>query len=158
MKNKYQWQGKPVSVKFGYVNQQENVEKPMYWYNFECYTKEDENGNFDDDHFVKSNGNHFALIPAIEVEAQNGYKFLLANHFGIGVSKLLKGGWPNHAHFSLNGEFTEDKAPYHAIKKFDLEGYENHESERRKWQKKTYPDHFEKMEQLRNGFFKKILT
>jgi hypothetical protein len=160
MKNKYQWQGEPVTVRFGYVNQQENLEKPMYWYNFECCTKEEIDGSFRDEHMVKANGKHFALIPAVEVESQSGYKFLLANHFGIAVSKLIKGGWPNHAHFSLDGEFSENKAPYYAFKKFDLAGYENHENERRKWQKKTFPQEFERMEQFRASMrnFSKTLT
>lgn len=152
--NKYQWQGEPVTVKFGYVVQTENSEKPMYWYNFECYNKEELDGSFKDDHFVKDNGKHFCLIPAIEVSTGKSV-FILSNHYGIGVAKLLKGGWPNHAHFSLDGEFTESKAPYFAFKEFDLEGYENHESERRNWQKKTYPLEFERMEQFRNGFLRK---
>jgi|GEM_PF-3125348 hypothetical protein len=152
---KYQWQGDPVSVRFGYVNQQENSEKPLYWYNFECYTKEEIDGSFKDDHFVKSNGNHFSLIPAIEVTTKQGNKFLIANHYGIGVSKLLKGGWPNHTHFSLNGTFEESGARYFAFKSFDLDAFERHESERRNWQKITYPIEFEKMEQFRNSFIKK---
>lgn len=150
MKANYQWQGEPVSVRFGFVNQQENSEKPMYWYNFECYNKEEIDGSFKDDHFVKNNGKHFSLIPAIEVKSQDGYTFILANHYGIGISKLLKGGWPNHTHFSLDGDFNEDNAPYFAFKEFDLEGYEKHESERNKWQKKNYPAEFEKMQRLRN--------
>lgn len=152
MKHKYQWQGEPVKVKFGYVLQEEAVEKPMYRYNFECYTKEEIDGIFKVDHFVQSNGKHFSLIPAIEVESNTGYKFKLANHYGIGITKLLKGGWPNHAHFSLDGSFKESNAHYFAFKKFDLEGYENHESERRSWQKKNYPVEFERMEQLCAGF------
>ena len=148
--NTYQWQGENVSARFGYVIQNENVEKPMCWYNFECYTSEQLDGRFKDNHFVRANGLHFALIPAIEVEAKNGYRFLLSNHYGIGVSKLLKGGWPNHAHFSLSGEFHEDNAPYYAIKEFDLDGYEAHESARRNWQKKNYPVEFERVEMLRS--------
>lgn len=152
---KYQWQGEPVKVKFGYVVQQENSEKPMYWYNFECYNKQELDGSFKDDHFVKDNGKHFSLISAIQVESNAGYKFLLANHYGIGVAKLLKGGWPNHTHFSLDGEFTESKAPYFAFKVFDLDGYEKHESARRNWQRKTYPIEFDRMEQFRKGFINK---
>jgi len=155
MSAKYQWQGEPVTVRFGYVNQHENASKPMYWYNFECYTKEEIDGSFKDDHMVKNNGNHFALIPAVEVTSETGYTFLLANHYGIGVSKLLKGGWPNHAHFSLDGDFSESKARYFAFRKFDLDGYEKHESERRNWQRKNYPIEFARMEQLRNSFIKR---
>ncbi len=151
MKKKYQWQGEPVTVKFGYVLQQENKEKPMYWYNFECHTKEQINGDREIDHMVMNNGSHFSLIPAIKVTTGSDSEFLLANHFGIGVRKLLKGGWPNHAHFSLNGEFKESAAPYFKIASFDLDGYEKHESDRRSWQKKEYPEQFEKLEALRRG-------
>jgi len=154
-KKAYQWQGEPVETRFGYVLQQENKEKPMYWYNFECFNKQKIDDSFEPDHFVRDNGNHFSLISAIEV-TQHGQTFLLANHCGIGVHKLLNGGWPNYAHFSLSGKFEEDPAPYFAIKKFNLEEYESHESERRKWQKKEYPEQFEKMERLRNSFIKRL--
>ncbi len=148
-KMKYQWHGEPVSVRFGYVFQEENTEKPLYWYNFECCNKEDVNVNYDEDHFVARNGNHFALIPAVEVTYGNEKSFLLANHCGIAVHKLTNGGWPGYAHFSLSGKFKEDHAPYYAIKKFDLEAYETYENKRRTWQKKNYPIEFERSEQLR---------
>lgn len=151
MKDQYQWQGEPVNVRFGFVVQYENIDKPIYWYNFECNTKQKLSGEIKVDHMVANDGRHLSLIPAIEVETQSGYKFLLANHFGIGVSKLLKGGWPNHAHFSLDGEFKESKAPYFKFTSFDLEGYEAHESARNTWQKKNYPVEFERIEALRRG-------
>lgn len=150
MKFKYLWQGEPVSVKYGYVVQCENKEKVMFWYNFECNTKQPLNGYREPDHMVMDNGDHFSLIPAIEVTYQD-QTFTLANHYGIGISKLLKGGWPNHAHFSLMGEFKESNEPWFKITSFDLEGYEKHESDRRNWQKKEYPEQFEKMEALRRG-------
>lgn len=151
MKPDYKWQGEPVNVLFGYVVQYENTGKPMYWYNFECLTSEKLNGNREPDHFVMSDGKHVAIIPAIKVISQSGYEFLLANHFGIGVAKLLKGGWPNHCHFSLEGKFEESNEPYNKITSFDLEGYEKHESDRRNWQKKEYPEQFERLEALRRG-------
>lgn len=157
MKPNYQWQGEKVSVRFGYVFQEENVDKTLYWYNFECCNKEKVDGSFEPTHQVGANGLHYALIPAIEVESKTGYKFLLANHYGIGVSKLLKGGWPNHSHFSLDGNFKETRSPLWAIKSFDLEGYEAHESQRRNWQKRTYPEQFERMEILRNSFYNQKL-
>jgi hypothetical protein len=150
MKNNYEWQGKPCDVLFGYVLQEENTEKPLYWYNFECHTKEKPDGSFKPERMCCANGKHFAVIPAVQV-TQDGYSFLLANHYGIGVHKLKNGGWPNYAHFSLNGKFEESSAPYFAFKKFDLEEYERHESERRKWQKKEYPVNFEKLELLRQA-------
>jgi len=144
MKNKYKWQGEPVYVRFGYVNQKENKEKPLYWYNFECYTKEQLDGTFEIDHMVCANGDHFSLIPAIEV-TYNGTPFLLANHYGVGVSKLLKGGWPNHRHFSLDGDFSESNQPYFKFTKFYLEEYEHHENNRTNWQRKNYPVEFERL-------------
>lgn len=146
----YQWQGTPCLVRFGYVTQQENTEKPLYWYNFECNTHEQLDGSFAPEHMVFSNGRHFACIPAIEV-TQGKSIFLLANHYGIGVSKLIKGGWPYHTHFSLDGEFKEDDAPYYAYKEFDLEEYERHESARKDWQRKVYPKEFSDMEKFRES-------
>jgi len=146
----YQWQGTPCEVKFGYVVQSENKEKPLYWYNFECYTSEQLDGTFKHDHFVKDNGDHFALIPAVQV-SQGKSTFILANHYGIAVAKLEKGGWPNHTHFSLDGEFHDSNANYDAIKEFDLEGYEKHESNRRKWQKENHPKEFGDMERFRES-------
>jgi len=34
---KYFWQGKPVKVQFGYCKVQENKERPLWWYNYECF-------------------------------------------------------------------------------------------------------------------------
>jgi hypothetical protein len=148
----YQWQGEPVEVQFGYVTQEENSEKPMYWYNFECYNREKLEGGFKPGRDVFANGKHFACIPALKVTSKNGYSFLLANHYGIGVNKLLKGGWPNMPHYSLDGEFSESILPYFRITKFDEDGYCNHESARKDWQKKEYPEEFERLERFRAGF------
>ena len=150
MKNQYQWQGEPVEVRFGYVYQEENTEKPIFWYNFECNNKEELNGDFKHDHFVANNGNHFALIPAVEVTYGKEKSFLLANHYGIGVHKLINGGWPTYAHFSLSGQFKESAAPYFAIKQFDLLGYEEHESKRNNWQKANFPEEYSRLESLRD--------
>jgi len=150
MKLAYQWRGEPCEVKFGYVIQSENKEKPLYWYNFECYNSKQLDDTFKPDHMVKDNGDHFALIPAVQI-SQGKSTFVLANHYGIGLSKLIKGGWPNHAHFSLDGEFKESNAEYDAIKEFDLDGYERHESARKDWQRKNYPKEFADMENLRNS-------
>lgn len=151
MKSKYQWYGLPVKVKHGFVTQRENTEKPMYWYNFECYNNQMIDGRFEPNHEPDPDGLKHAYIPAIEI-TQGNQTFVIANHCGIGVSKLLKGGWPNHAHFSLDGKFEEAWDWTAKITKFDLEAFEYHESERRKWQKATYPEEFAKMERLRESF------
>lgn len=155
MKSRYQWQGEPVKVKFGYVHQEENEEKPMYWYNFECYNNEELDGSFKENHFVLTNGKKFALIPTIKVMYGDDKSFLLANHFGIGVHKLLKGGWPNCSHFSVDGKFNESDQPYYKITKFNIDEYERYENARRVWQKKNYPTEFERLDQLRKGFLRK---
>ncbi|WP_256013151.1 hypothetical protein [Desertivirga xinjiangensis] len=135
-KANYQWQGEPVSVRFGYAYQEENPEKPLFWYNFECHNEEKLDGSYEDRKSHAINGKYFALIPAVEVTTSTGYKFLLSNHCGIGVNKLLKGGWPNATHFSLTGDFKESEEPYFKFTAFDLDAYEKHESARRTWQKK----------------------
>lgn len=149
--SKYKWQGENVDVVFGYVKQIANIEKPMYWYNFECMNKENSYGDFVPDHMVTIKGENLALIPAINVVHDDG-SFLLANHFGIGVNKLLKGGWPNMPHYSLDGEFNESKERYFKFLSFDEEKYSEYETKRKKWQKKTYPLEFQKMEDLKNAF------
>lgn len=131
----YCWHGEPVEVKFGYCNISENTEKPMYWYNYECRTSS----------VIGS-----ALIPAIYITSKDGQQWVIANHFGIGIYKLLQGGWPNCTHFSLDkNTFKEAKEKYFAIREFDHDAYSEHESARRKWQKREYPEEFEKMESLR---------
>lgn len=140
--NKLQWQGDPVKTKFGYCNVSENKEKNLWWYNFEC----------NEDVILQG----VAAIPAIEVTYGN-QKFCIANHFGIGYHKLIHGGWPNYSHFSLPDDgFVEDHHSEFNIHKFDLEGYEQHEAERRKWQKQQFPEEFEKMERLRVCFENKF--
>lgn len=143
----YQWQGEPVSVKFGYTMVKENKEKPLWWYNFECNVKQ----NIHDEYIPSYGTTGMALIPSIQVSQGNSV-FIIANHFGIGVSKLIKGGWPNHSHFSVNGEFTEDND--FAIYEFDELSYSKHESERNKWQKENYHDEYKKLEDMRNSFKK----
>lgn len=144
--SKYKWQGEPVKIRFGHVHLKENRERPLYWYNFECYIKIDINDNYIDNYGFLGT----CFIPAIEVTCIDGYVFQLANHFGIGVHKLMNGGWPNYAHFSLDGKFEEmDWQMAIEYKKFDEPRYARHEAERRKWQKKNYPVEFEKMEQLK---------
>lgn len=137
-KNQYQWQGEPVKVEFGTCVVEENKDKPMWWYNFEC-------------NLTHPKG--IAVIEAVRVIHETG-SFILANHCGIAVHKLLNGGWPNYAHFSLDGDFKASKSPVYKITEFDLFGYELHEAGRRKWQRENFPAEFERSEALRRVFQK----
>ena len=130
MKANYQWHGESVRVRFGNCIVKENKEKPLYWYNYECYPE----GK--------------ACIPVIEVTTKGGQVFMISNHFGIGVYKLLKGGWPDTSHFSVEGEFSTK--PQLKITEFDPEGYAAYEAEREKWQAENYPEEYEKVSHLRN--------
>lgn len=137
---KYCWQGETVKVEFGMCSVKASKEKPLWWYNYEC----------------ELNAPALqAIIPAVRVTVQSGEQFCIANHYGIGVHKLLRGGWPDCAHFSLPVEsFEPSKRRCYQLKEFDELGYSRHEAERRKWQKETYPEEFEKVEALRQEFLK----
>lgn len=137
---KYFWNGEPVKVEFSAAIVKANEEKPLYWYNYECLYESK----------VKT-----ALIPAIKITLKSGEEFCIANHFGIGASKLKKGGWPNHRHFSIPVEcfisnmWDTVKSP----REFDEERFSEYESNREKWFKKTYPKEYsEKM------FLRKMIT
>jgi hypothetical protein len=133
MVKKYQWQGEPVKVIFGYCLVKENKEKPMWWYNYEC----------------RQDGT--AVIPALQITTQNDHSFFISNHYGIGVHKLINGGWPGCTHFSLNGgEFTGRHTLMYTV--FDLDGYEKHEANRRIWQKENHPEEYEKQQKLIDSF------
>lgn len=121
----YCWHGEPVEVVFGCSYVSENVDKPMYWYNYECRNSS-----------VIGND----LIPAIKITLKDGQSWVIANHFGIGIYKLLQGGWPNCVHFSLDLDtFKEDKAKHFKLTEFDHDRYSEHEAARRKWQKANTP-------------------
>jgi len=136
----YKWQGQPVEVEHGLCLVTVNEEKPLYWYNYEAS--------------MEIGGK---LIEAIKVKVKDSHSFCIANHFGIGVHKLLNGGWPNYQHFSLDIKLFDGCIPESmAIKKFNLEGFEEYETNRRAWQKKEYPEDFEKSERLRKSFYKNI--
>ena len=128
---KYQWQGENIKIKFGNCIVEENKEKPLYWYNYECSLQHDGK----------------ACIPAIQITTKEGQVFVIANHFGIGVHKLINGGWPNYTHFSLNGKFSTN--PQLRYGEFDLDNYSVYEAEREKWQKKTSPEEYKKILALR---------
>lgn len=140
--SRYQWQGEPVKVRFGECRVTPNKEKPLYWYNYECYNNE----------FNKAS--LVAFVPAIEITCGDQV-FVIGNHFGIGIHKVLNGGWPNHNHFSLPKEtFELGRKKYHRITEFDLDEYSEHEAKRRAWQKENYPEEFERSEALRRAISK----
>lgn len=136
MNNKYFWHGESVKTRFGYCSVKEDVERPLFWYNYECLS---DRGTI-----------AHALIPAIEVLTNCNQRFVIANHYGIGAYKLKKGGWPDCTHFSLPADtFQESNEPAFIIRHFNEEEFAKHEAERRRWQKKMYPEEFEKSEVLR---------
>jgi len=130
---KYQWQGEKIKVIFGNCIVRQNKEKPLYWYNFECYPE------------------GLACIPAIKIIPQSekliGTPFVIANHYGIGVYKLLNGGWPNYTHFSLDGEFSTK--PRLKITEFDPGLYAIYESEREEFFKEHHPEEWKAIQPLR---------
>jgi len=131
---RYQWQGEPVTVTFGMMTVKKNTEKLLYWYNYEC---------------VQNAPDERAIILALKIEIGE-HVFYISNHCGIGVHKLLNGGWPSHAHFSLPEDGKFEATKMNAIYKFNEECYAQYESERRDWQKKNYPEEFKRSEALRD--------
>lgn len=124
------WQGEPVDVEFVECLVSRKKEKPMFWYNYECR----ELGR--------------ALIPAVRVTTKAGYSFLLSNHYGIAIHKLINGGWPTHIHFGLDGAKAESSSGLMDYEEFLLEAYEEHEKNRSEWQKKNFPDLYERKEAI----------
>lgn len=138
-KQKYFWQGEPIKTDFGFVVLKEKVDKPLYWYNYEVLNN--------------------IIIPAIKCTAKDGYEFLIANHHGIGAHKLINGGWPSHTHFSIPNdakfEGKEELGPlrsYFYINVFDESAYSKHESNRTGWQRRRYPEEFQKKVELMEAF------
>jgi hypothetical protein len=128
---KYQWQGEKIKVRFGNCIVTEKKDRPLYWWNYECHPE----GK--------------ACIPAIEITTQHGNTFMIANHFGIGVHKLINGGWPNYTHFSLEGKFSTK--PQLKYSEFDLDGYSHYEADREIWQAINYPEEYRKMKAIREA-------
>jgi hypothetical protein len=117
------WHGKPVKTEFGSCLVKENTEKILCWYNYEAC----------------KNSVLGALIPAIRVTTESGYSFVIANHFGIGWLKLKRGGWPGTTHFSLpEDSFQPEKMIEYNIRKFDEQGWSEHEAARERWFKEQY--------------------
>lgn len=140
-RNNYQWHGEPVKTRFGYCTVIENKDKPLWWHNYECCHDE-----YAGDGVRRTAGEaKDAIIPAILVTSSDGHEFCISNHFGIGVHKLINGGWPSHRHFSLPiegfcGDLSRDEHMMYVIRKFDLEAFETHEAARLEWQKRTHPE------------------
>lgn len=142
-RTRYQWQGKDVSVRFGFVKVKPNTEKPLYWYNYECETSDDQDPR-----------DGTTRIEAIEVTYQEDggreQVFTIANHFGIGVHKLKHGGWPTHQHFSFGDHpFRELDLQHVTPHRFDEVGFAQHEAGRERWMKATDPKEFERLASLK---------
>ena len=139
MKKKYfyKWHGEDVKVKFGFCIAKQNKEKHLYWYNYECL----------------SNNGELNFIPSIQITSKDGKVWTIANHFGIGVYKLEMGGWPNCTHFSLENEWFSNNWNM-TIRKFDLDGYSEYESNRDKWRKENYTKEYNELEAFRKSIIK----
>lgn len=145
-RHNYQWHGEKVKVKFGYCYVTERLDKPLWWYNFECNWDIEEDKQIYDT--VKT-----ALLPAIKVIYED-QSFCIANHHGIGFHKLINGGWPNYRHFSLpvdtfNDALGREEAILYGIRRFDEDAFCLHESKRKDWQRINHKEEFERYEALR---------
>lgn len=138
----YAWRGNLIKTEFGFCRVNTNKEKNLWWYNYEC------------SQFPTSG---MSIIPAIKVTVDSGYSFCLSNHFGIAHHQLINGGWPGYAQYELplSGFEASKKAEYN-LRQFDLDGYEENETARRKWQFDNYPDEFARSERLRNIIIKGV--
>lgn len=126
----YQWQGEPVTIRFGYVRVEQVVDKPLYWYNYEVWL---------------STKDH-AHIHAVEVNYQ-GRTFNMSNKYGYAMHKLLNGGGPRLPHASLpNDNFIEDESA--RIVEFDREGYYKYVEYRDHYFMSKYPEEYKKMRSL----------
>lgn len=140
MKNEsnYQWQGETVEVEFGFCVVKTNKELPMFWYNYEC----------------RETGMH--LCEAIRITSNYGSSFTISNRFGYGITKLKKGGWPDHGHSSLPEEtFEKSNLDCYRLTDFDLERWEERNIAADKWFQYNHPYEFKKlkaaMEVARSG-------
>ncbi len=140
-KNKYFWQGESVKAIFGYSRVTPNLDKPLYWYNYDCFV--------DDKGYTSPKEKPVAIIPAIKIEYDNG-SFVIANMFGQGWHKLVNGGWPSHSHYSLPDEgFHKSNKYEYALKEFDEEVLAEYRVKADAWFKKTYPEEYEKMQRFK---------
>lgn len=131
----YRWEDVPVDVKFGYCEITPSRDKRLWWYNFECS-------------LMKG----IAIIPAVKITTER-FVFVNSNHCGIGVHKLLNGGWPQDPHFSLPlSTFHADND--YAIYEFDRELFENHEQKRIEWESRNVSANRIKLEELHKYILK----
>lgn len=131
----FQWNGLLIQqARFGYVIQEANIEKPMYWYNWEVEKQ-------------KALGIEPCMIPAIEVTASSGKPFTIANIGGIGIYKLEAGGMWTHPHLSLDGEFFEDEA--FAVYEFSQDDYMIYQKGLENYQREKHPQEFERLQALK---------
>ncbi|WP_036383983.1 hypothetical protein [Muricauda sp. MAR_2010_75] len=136
------WQGEVVKVQAVCIKVTEEKERPLYWSNFEV-----------DQQRSINLGHDYAIIEALKIWYRDSDSFYISNHFGIGIRKLRKGGWPNHTHFSFPDNCEEvdicRNGKWFSTTSFCLKDYQAHEAARREWQKKNFPVEFERHEQLR---------
>lgn len=119
--DQYMWNGDHVTVRFGYVIAQVIEKYPLHWMNYEAVATGRDN-----------------LIPALEVLLPSGEVRLIANHYGVGIKKLLDNSMlvlmtiPNHLPFVEARQFT--------ITDFDKRAFEEHEKSRIIWQRMNFPE------------------
>lgn len=124
----YKWHGEPVQVEFGFSEVIPKEEMPGYWLNYE-----------------HSQGKKW--IESLKVTTQDGKEFCISNHSGIGVNKLLKGGWPSNSHFSLPLD-TFHPDPLGVVLEFNRDAWEEQERNRDAWLKENNPDVWAKRKAL----------
>ena len=131
------WQGEIVKIEHVTLKVYENIISPLWWSNYEIA--------------INTAPNNYALLPAIKVIGHN--TFYISNHFGIGIRKLRKGGWPNHQHFSFENP-QEHKKCLESFESYCEKDFIEHEAKRISWQKENYPIEFERSERLRKLIIK----
>lgn len=133
-KRKLKWQGEEVAAEHVTLKIYENKDKPLWWSNYEvCLASRD--------------ASIYALVPALKI-TYNERVFYISNHFGIGLRKLRKGGWPNHQHFGFD-EIEEYKSCLERFDSYCERDFIDHERSRRIWQMTNFPKEFEASERLR---------
>lgn len=142
--SKYQWQGEPVEVEFGYASVELQKDKAFYWSNYECSI---------------SSISGRAVIPAVRVipfksDKEPNEPFLIANHFGIGVVKLRSGGWPDMPHHSFPAGTHFEEGKEGRITHFKVLDYNAHEDKRDEYRRQLNPKMYEQMKAVAEGIKK----
>lgn len=140
----FQWNGLLIEqARFGYVIQEPNNEKHLYWYNCEVDRQ-------------KKNGIEPCVIPAIEILAKDEKEpFCIANIAGVGIMKLEAGGMWTHPHLSLDGQFYEDEN--FAIYEYSQADFAVYQKGLENWQRAKDPQAWERLEGLRKTAIPKPL-